>query len=216
MAYQQPYVQDTFRPTTDQGMPGNENDPNPVEFDLAPAQGEDIAHIKSMLVATIGLTSDNITWTEEAQNAIVSAFRTGAPAFISTVEAVRNYSVPAVLAKRVGFIQDYPTFTPAGTNTPQPNKQAKIPILSGLAWSKVCGFNLGLSLHLCRAIMDLTRQSGTDIRFFEPPSGSGSLGTPNPQTLTAADAVSPPDASETAASETKAAKRVRGSSRRAR
>ena len=176
MSHQIPYATDTFRPVSDL-IPGNETANNPVEFDLVPAEGSDLARLKSVMFAAAGLVNTS-TWTPEMQEAVIRAFETGAPAFVNKVEAVRGLTVPARLAKRVGIIQELPTHVPEGTTAPVPNPKAPVPVLHGLSFSKVCGFVPAMALHVAMKIVDLSAQAeAIDPRFFGQPSGSGGPGT---------------------------------------
>lgn len=197
MAYQLPYHRDTFKPS-DELIPGNANAADPVEFDLLPAEGPDLARIKSVLVGTAGLVRDD-DWSPAVQNAVIGAFETGAKAFDSTVAAVRGLTVPAAMAKRVGIIQEIPTHVPTGGSQPVPNHEAPIPISSGVAFGRICGFMPVLALVVASEIVKLSNKTDVDPRFFVQPSGSGIPATGKIQRGSAKRARRTPEGSGTAA-----------------
>lgn len=190
MAYQLTYKRDTYKPSN-KVIPGNETDSNPVEFDLAPAEGPDLARIKSLLIATSGIVG-NVNWSPEAQDAVIKAFETGGPAFVNTIERVRGFTVPAAMAKRAGLILDMPTHVPEGKTAPEPNFNAPIAIVTGLDFSRVCGFCPVLGMMVAGEIVKLTQKTEVDTRFFELPGGSGGPGISPASPSTAADASQPP------------------------
>jgi hypothetical protein len=174
MSYSIPYTRcPGFRPVNDL-VPGNEFSDNPVEFDLAPAWGADLARVRSIITASIGL-GQNGDWSPEVQKAVISSFEHGAPAFINTIEAVRGLTVPAVMAHRAGIIPSVPH--KPGTTTPDYDLQ--VPIVTGRQFSRVCGAVPAMALNVAIKISQLTSeaQAATDTRFFEQPSGSGGTGT---------------------------------------
>lgn len=185
--HQIPYHRDTFRPVNDL-LPGNETSDNPVEFELVPAAGSDLARIKSVIYATLGLVQGD-AWTPDVQEGVIRAFETGAAAFANTVEAVRGLTIPAALAKRVGIIQELPNHVLPGSSTPVPNPEAPIPVVSGLAFSKICGFVPAMALHVAMKVAELSgKTEAIDPRFFGQPSGSGGPGTAGPTNTTAGSA----------------------------
>lgn len=187
MSHQIPYSTDTFRPVSDL-IPGNETNENPVEFDLVPAEGADLARLKSIMFASAGLVNTS-TWTPEMQEAVIRAFETGKAAFIQTIEAIRGLTIPAALAKRVGIIQELPTHVPEGTTSPVPNPKAPVPVLHGLSFAKICGFVPAMALHVAMKIVDLSgKAEAIDPRFFGQPSGSGGPGITGQMNGTAGNA----------------------------
>ena len=179
MAYQVPYTRDTFRiPNT--VIPGNEQSDNPVEFDLAPAWGSDMARIRSMIQATVGLVTEN-GWTPEIQDSVLKSFDTGAGAFVNTVEAIRGLTIPAAAAVRAGLLDKVPTHVPAGKTEAVPYPDAPFAITDGVAFSRVAGGMTVLALIVAMKIADLsqTAEKALDPRLFVQPSGSGGPGMPS-------------------------------------
>jgi hypothetical protein len=203
VAFQVTYARDTYRPD-DVLIAGNSVSTFPVEFDICPAEGPDLARIRSILVATAGLVNEQ-SWSPDMQAAVISAFETGAPAFINTVEAVRGLTIPAAMAKRVGIISEVPTHVPQGSSTPVPNTEAPIPITTGLHFSRICGFvNLSaLSMQLASKIAELSNRVNVDPRLFVQPSGSGGTTTPGQMPTAVAPAKSQPEGKGTATSRTR-------------
>lgn len=203
VAFQVTYARDTFKPG-DEVIPGNSVATFPVEFDLCPAEGPDLARIRSILMATAGLVNEQ-SWSPDMQAAVISAFETGAPAFINTVEAVRGMTIPAVMAKRVGIINEVPNHVPPGSSTPVPNNDAPIPVTTGLHFSRICGFvNLcALSMQLAAEIAKLSNRTTVDPRLFAQPSGSGGPTTQGQTPTGAALAKSQPEGNGTAARRTR-------------
>jgi len=197
MALHLSYATGTYRPPDDV-IPGNAAAKDPVEFDLAPAEGADIARIRSILVAVGGTVSSQVQWGPAVQEAVVAAFSHGAPAFIDTVTAVRGLTVPAVMARRAGLIRDLPTRVQAGAGVAMPDPDAPVPIRTGLEFSRVCGFVSGLAMHVANEIVQLTNKSGIDARFFARPSGSGGPEISAATSGSATPAPNPPDAPATA------------------
>lgn len=161
-----------FRPISDV-IPGNQSAANPVSFDLAPAWGPDLARIRSIITASIGLVQE-AEWSPSIQAAVIAAFESGAPAFVNTVEAVRGLTVPAVMALRAGLIRELPKVP--GTNNP--DDTAQVPITSGFDFSRICGAVPAMALHVAMKIMEISEKAEVDPRIFAQPSGSGGTGTP--------------------------------------
>jgi hypothetical protein len=200
MALQLSYHQNTYTPTDD-FIPGNSTASNPVRFELAPAEGADLARMKSILVAVAGLVADG--WAAGDQAAVIRAFETGAPAFVNTVERVHGLSVPVAMAKRVGL--------------PVQDGQTDVPVVTGYDFSKVCGFSemMTLTMQLAAEILKLSNKLQVDPRFFAQPSGSLPPVTAGPVTGTSATPA--PQQSEggaTADGTTQAGSRPRTTSRR--
>lgn len=171
MSYQIPYHRETVRPVNDV-IPGNTQSDNPVEFDIAPAWGADLARIKSVVFASMGLITE-AGWTPELQAAVIGSFETGAAAFVNTVEAIRGLTVPAVMALRAGLISELPRRVPDGGTEPIQDPNAPIPITTGVAFSRICGAVSPMALHVAMKIADLSNRANMDPRFFAQPSGSG-------------------------------------------
>lgn len=199
MAYQVHYARDTYKPD-DIMVPGNSTASNPVEFDLCPAEGPDLARIKSVLVATSGLVQTE-NWGPDMQAAVIAAFENGAPAFINTIEQVRGMTIPAAMAKRVGIISEIPTHVKPGTSTTVPNFEAPIPVTTGLHFSRICGFvNMtALTMQVAKEIAVLSNRTEIDPRLFVQPSGFGGTGMPSGLNGTAADVPGQPEGNGTAA-----------------
>jgi len=183
MAFDIPYHRHPgFRPINDL-VPGNDNADNPVEFDLAPAWGADLARIKSIVLASLGLTQTS-DWSPEIQAAVIAAFDSGAKAFVNTVEAIRGLTIPAVMAVRAGLLVEVPKVP--GTLTPDPG--AKVPVTTGLAFSLICGAVPAMALHVATKIAEISQKTEVDPRFFVQPSGSGGTVTRDTPATTAGSA----------------------------
>lgn len=203
MAFKLSYRTTTFRPS-DELIPDNSKSPTPVEFDLAPAEGVDLARIKSVIVSTAGISADG--WSSAVQDAVIRSFETSAAAFVNTIERVRNLTIPAAMAQRVGL--------------PVPEGVTEIPINNGLAFTRVCLFPeiLPLSMQLAAEILKLTNSLTVDPRLFAQPSGSQLPGTASQGADSNVAAAQPtPDGNGTADSPgAPTASRKRGTFRRSR
>lgn len=184
--YQIPYYRETLRPISDV-IPGNSEADNPVEFDLSPAWGADLARIKSLVYASLGLVSDT-GWTPEIQAAVIAAFETGAPAFINTIEAIRGLTIPAAMAVRAGLLAEIPTSVKPGDSGPTPDYNAPVPVTTGRQFSLICGSVTPMALHVAMKVSELSQRAQVDPRFFVQPSGSGGPGTPGRKATTAGNA----------------------------
>lgn len=198
MAHQIPYETDTFRPDDDL-IPGNSKADNPVEFDLAPAGGPDLARLKSVIYASAGLTNEGV-WSPDMQAAVIAAFDTGADVFDRCVTAIRGYSVPAVLAVRVGILTKLPLQADAEGKV-KPDPKAPVPITTGPEFARIAGFQTALALSVAFGIMKISRQvERLDTRLFVRPSGSSSAGTPDAPNGTVSSVPKRPGRRGTAAS----------------
>lgn len=200
MAFKLSYRTTTFRPG-DELIPDNSTAAVPVEFDLAPAEGVDLARIKSVIVSTAGISADG--WSSAVQDAVIRAFETSAAAFVNTIERVRGLTIPAAMAHRVGL--------------PVPEGMTELQILNGLAYTRVCLFPemLPLSMQLAAEILKLTNSLTVDPRLFAQPSGLQQPATASQGADSNATPVpSTPAGNGTAGSVGKTASRRRGTSRR--
>ncbi len=161
--FEVPYATDTVRIAADL-LPGNDTSDNPLEFDIVPPWGPDLARLKSLMLATTGLTDDG--WSPAMQELVIKAFETGASAFVNTVTAVRGLSVPRAMALRAGIEIHDP-------------KTQRVQITTGVDFSKVCGaLQLApIALHVAFQIVALSKKQDVDPRFFVQPSGSGGAAT---------------------------------------
>lgn len=175
MALHIPYTGDTFRPSS-KILPGNDTAEVPLEFDLVPPWGPDLARVKSLIYATLGLI-DAADWRPEVQAAVTRAFDTGAPVFANTITAIRGLTVPAAMAVRAGLLTDLPQTIVDGQARPDHAKP--IPITTGQAFSRICGALPALSFQVASELSKLAEQAerAMDPRFFEPPSGSSGTAT---------------------------------------
>lgn len=181
MALHIPYARTTFRPR----LKGNAESERPVEFDLAPAEGADLARLKSVLFGGMGLVEHG-DWSPATQDAVTAALDRGRAAFVHTVLAVRHLTVPAALALRVGLIQEIPDTVSDGEA--RPDQDAPIPIRTGADFALVCGFVVNLSFVVAMEILSLSNTADTDLRFFDSPSGSGGRETSTPTPSIASNA----------------------------
>jgi hypothetical protein len=73
-----------------------------------------------------------------------------------------------------------------GTTVLVDNYEAPVPVVSGLAFSKICGYVPAMALHVAMRLIDLSAKTeAVDPRFFGQPSGSGGPGTAAVTTSTA-------------------------------
>lgn len=201
MAFEVPYSTDTFRPVIDDIVPGNATADDPLEFDIAPAWGGDLARLKSVVFATVGLAQDG-DWSPATQAAVIKAFETGAVAFVNTITAIRGLRIPAAMAIRAGIL----------VGTPPGGPGAKVQVTTGEQFSRICGALTGTALHVATAIIKLSGKNEVDPRLFVQPSGSGGQGTQPARTSTAGSARSKSRRRGTAASRRKAASQQPGTS----
>lgn len=207
MAFHVPYATDKQK-IPNGLIAGNEAADNPVEFDISPAWGADLARLKSVVIALTGVADERDlsvgNWTPAMQEAVIKAFETGAPAFINTVTAIRGLTIPVPMALRAGII---PAVPPSGPAT-------LVPITTGEEFSRICGHSelTGIALFLAFKIVALTGKQDIDTRFFAQPSGSGGPGTQPATTTTAGSAPSTSRRRGTAASRVKTASQPAGTS----
>jgi hypothetical protein len=186
-----PFTEETFRPLC---VPGNDTAENPVEFDLSAVGGDNKARLKSILMATSGLTAEQREWTPQVQDSVIAAFRTGGPVFADAVSAVRGLNAPVALAVKVGLLQEIPKGL---------DRQSLFPITTGYQFSRVCGYYPVLALELAMEITRISKQAEIDTRFFS--SLSPSPTTPATPRGTAARATRKRSGCATADSKTKTA-----------
>lgn len=191
MALHIPYQRTTFRPE----LPGSGPE-RPVEFDLVPAEGPDLARLKSVLFGSVGLT-DGADWSPATQEAVTAALDKGRDAFASTVEAIRHLTVPAALAKRVGLIEELPETVQDGETVPNPD--APIPVRNGREFARICGFVPILAFVVAMEVIALSNKADIDLRFFGSRSGAGGRETSDPTPTTASSARPPRERRATAA-----------------
>lgn len=200
MAFKLSYRTSKYIPTDDL-IPDNSKAAQPVEFDLAPAEGVDLARIKSVIVSNAGLTADG--WSSAVQDAVIRSFETAAAAFVNTITGVRGLTIPVDMAVRVGL--------------PVQEGATEVPIVNGLGFTRVCLFPemLPLSFRLAAEILKLTNSLTVDPRLFEQPSGSLQPATASQGAdSNAAGAPSTPGSNGTAASPARRARRKRGTFQR--
>jgi len=178
-----PYADDTIR-IPDGILPGNQSDPNPVEYDIVPAWGPDLARLKSIMVACTGLAAPDTTrtdagWTPEVQDAVVKGFEMGAAGFRQTITAIRGLTIPLRMALRAGLLAEL---------QPGQRGQDSYPIVNGEQFSRICGALSGQALFVAMKIIELSGKQEVDPRFFAQPSGSGAAVTPAATTTTAGSA----------------------------
>lgn len=177
MAYQIPYNDSTFV-IPDEVIPGNSKAADPVIFHLSPAQGPDQARLKSIIFATLGVSSQSPDWSKEIQDAVIAAYGRGADVFVRTVDKVEGLTVPGKMAKRAMVI-------PPDKADTVPD-DANIPIRSGSDFALISGFVITMSFQVACEIARITRGlEDTDPRFFARPSGSPSTETADPTPTTA-------------------------------
>lgn len=178
-------------------VPGNDVADNPLEFDLAPAWGPDLARIRSIITASLGL-SQEADWSDQVQQVVISSFEHGAPAFINTIEAIRGLTIPAGMARRAGLITD--ANMPVKPGTKQVDADAPVAVTTGYQFSRICGALPAIALHVATKIAEISQKAeGIDPRFFAQPSGSGGNGMQAATAGTAASARRTPRRRGTAA-----------------
>jgi hypothetical protein len=188
------YTRHTFI-VPDEVLPGNSTDAHPVRFHLAPAEGGDVARLRSVITATAGVVHGE--WSPEVQRAVTAAFSHGAPGFIETIERIEGLTIPAAMALRAKVIEALPVVTKPGTGA-APDPDAPIAITSGAAFARICGFELILSTRVAQEILRITNETGIDTRFFASPSGSPAPATPAATPIAATAAPTAPEGPATA------------------
>lgn len=177
MAYQIPFSQSRYV-VPDNIVPGNAKAENPVVFYLSPAQGPDQARLKSIVFATLGVSSTNPDWSKEMQDAVIAAYARGADVFVRTIDKIEGLTVPGLMAKRAMVIP------PDQAESIQDS--ASIPIKSGSDFAMISGYVITMSFQVACEIARITRGlEDTDPRFFGQPFGSPSAATAGPTPGTA-------------------------------
>ncbi len=148
-------------------VPGNEESDNPLEFDIAPAWGADLARLRSVMEASAVVDGG---WDATTQDVVIKAFQTSAGAFVNAVTAVRGLVVPFRMALRAGLV---------GAMDPKAGPDTKIHVTTGADFGRISSDPnmLGIALFVTFEIMKLSRANNMDTRFFMQPSGSGGAGT---------------------------------------
>lgn len=167
MSYTVPFHEDEYTPHS---IPGNRDAATPVRFWLSAAGGPDLARLKSILYASGGLASET-DWSGTLQRDVAAAFVHGAELFENTVDKIEGLTVPASLALKAGILQADPTKPPI-------DREAKIPIVTGRQFSRVCGWLTVLAFEIALQIAKLSREVDADTRFFG--SSTTSPKTPTP------------------------------------
>lgn len=178
MAFNVPYSNDTVR-IPDAMVAGNSTADNPVEYDIVPAWGADLARLKSIMFASIHLADNSPNWAPDVQEAVIKACETGARAFANTVTKVRGLTVPVSMALRAGLISD---------EQASQLVVGSVPITTGEQFTRIAGALAGHAFYVAMKIIELSGKQEVDPRFFEPASGSGGQGTSKKQTSTARSA----------------------------
>lgn len=154
MAYEIPFHEDTYTPKT---IKGNETDPTPVRFWLSAAGGADLARLKSVQIASLGLALGGSNgWSPETQKSVIAAFGTGADAFRGTIDKIENLTVPVRLAIKAGLVTEPPA-----------NNAKSLVVATGFAFSKVCPWLPVLALEIAYQIMKISDEAEVDARFFD-------------------------------------------------
>lgn len=177
MAHTIPYSTAKYQ-VEDGLIPGNSTSETPVIFHLAPAQGPDKARLRSTLYATAALSTNELSWTAEVQDAVIASFGRGAELFVRCVDKVDNLTVPGAMAKRAGLI-------PPDKWEGIPD-EAKVPVRSGSDFALVSGYIVALSFAVAMEIAKISNElERLDPRLFESPSGLPSAEAPGPTPGTA-------------------------------
>lgn len=166
MAMHVVFKENTYR-IPDDFLPGNSTSDDPVEFDLEPAWGADLARIKSITYACIGVTQPG-DWTPDTQQAVAAAFEHGAAGFIRTIREVRGLTVDPKVARRANLITNEQLAQLQKTQQP-------FRVSTGAHYAAICGTLIATSILVAKEIAVLTDGAERDMdpRFFKQPSGSG-------------------------------------------
>jgi len=158
-----PFANETFRPLC---IKDNATATDPVEFELVAVGGVSRARLKSMIVATEGLSDARGAWSPAMQDSVIKAFAEGPGVFVEGVRGIRGLRVPLSLAAHVGIISEIP----AGADP-----ASEMPIVSGFEFSRVAGFWPILAFEIAMALARLSGQAEIDPRFFDWLSTSAGL-----------------------------------------
>lgn len=168
MAHEVPYSEKTLL-VDDALVAGNSTDANPTRVTIQPANGPDYAQLRSMMFALETLQKPG-GWTAQMQKAMEDAFTHGQRVFAAVVLSIENYSIPAIMAHRVGLVKERPTTEAA--------RKQQIPITTGIEYSKIAGIVTSMSAWIGGHVCVLTGEvQAVDARLFAQPSGSGKMGT---------------------------------------
>lgn len=168
MAHEIPLTRSPYK-VDDAIIPGNSTSETPVIFHLSPAGGADLARIKSIVVATLGLTHDAL-WNADTQKTVAAAFQSAPNLFNDTVEEIEHLSVPCWMAKKKLLIPNdkHKDF----------KDDAQFPITTGVQFSIICGYVPGMAFVVAMEIAKLSKAAEEmDARFFGRPSGSSGATT---------------------------------------
>jgi hypothetical protein len=159
MAHRIPFHREGFTPKT---IPGNEQSDLPVRFKLDMAAGPDHARLKSILFACLQTGNPNPRdWSENMQESVIAAFRTGAQVFVNTVRSITNLTAPVAMCRLVGI--DVPK---------DAADEDEIPIRTGAEFARIAPYCLSLALEIAFELQQLTVKGSIDTRFSKPSSGS--------------------------------------------
>ena len=200
MAHEVPYSERTLL-LVDELIGGNSTDPNPARVTIQPANGSDLAQLRSMMFAIESIQKGG-AWTSQMQKAMEDAFTHGARVFAAVVISMENYSIPALMAHRCGLLPDRPTTEEA--------RKKQIPITTGIEFSKICGIVSSTAAWIAGQVCILSGDvQKVDDRFFDLGSGSGKAGISGTQPGSATSARTPKGGRATAAKRTRKRKNRR-------
>ncbi len=170
MSHHVPFNQETYRPKS---IRGNATADRPVEFDLSQVGGADLVRLKALMYA-LGAIAYVEQWTPDVQQNSVESFRNGPEVFVNGIDAIRNYYVPAALAKKAGVLLELPL----GEDGKTPDGKKLVAIVDGAQFAKISGFQTVLALEVAMRIATISNEGDVDPRFFD--SSITSRGMPTP------------------------------------
>lgn len=160
MAYRIPFHRVAYRP---ESLPGNVDSDAPVEFDLSPVGGGELAKAKTLVTAlgTLGLVDAG--WTAQHERTVVEGLKSAPDLFKAGIDAIRGLSVPAAMAVKVGLLPKVPDgLTP----------DSDVPVTTGEQFVRLVPYQTALALELVMRLVKLSTDADIDPRFFGSPTTS--------------------------------------------
>lgn len=160
MAYRIPFHRVAYRPET---IPGNTESDTPVEVDLSPVGGVELAKAKTLVTAlgTLGLVDAG--WSGAHERTVVEGLKSAPDLFKQGIDAIRGLSVPAAMAVKVGLLPKVPDgLTP----------DSDVPVTTGEQFVRLVPYQTALALELVMRLVKLSTEADIDPRFFASPTTS--------------------------------------------